>query len=53
MIIEINKDTKAERLKEILKNARPKKTLRKFAAALKRGLDGLDYQNQARNDWPE
>ena len=25
----------------------------RFRGALKRGLDGLDYQNESRNDWDE
>jgi hypothetical protein len=51
MIIEINKDTKPEKLKELLKSAPRKHTLRKFVGKLKRGLDGLDYQKEVRNEW--
>ncbi len=51
MVIEINKDTKAEHLKELLKKAPRKNTLRPFVGKLKRGLDGLNYQKEARNEW--
>ncbi len=51
MIIEINKNTKPEILKEMLKKAPRKNTLRKFVGKLKRGLDGLAYQKEARNEW--
>ncbi len=50
MIIEINKDTKQEALKAMLKRVPQKHTLRQFVGKLKRGLDGLAYQNEARNE---
>lgn len=51
MVIEINKNTKQETLNELLKATPRKKTLRKFVGKLKRGLDGLTYQNEMRNEW--
>lgn len=51
MVIEINKDTKPEVVRELLKQTPKKHTLRKFVGKLKRGLDGLNYQNEARNEW--
>jgi hypothetical protein len=51
MVIEIHKNTKPETLRELLKKAPRKHTLRAFVGKLKRGLDGMDYQNEARNEW--
>ncbi len=51
MVIEINKNTNPEVLRELLKQTPRKNTLRKSVGKLKRGLDGLDYQKEARNDW--
>ena len=50
MTIEINKDTKQEALRELLRKQPRKHTLRQFVGKLKRGLDGLDYQKEARNE---
>ena len=50
MIIEISKDTKPETLKAVLKKIPQKPGLRQFVGKLKRGLDGLKYQNDARNE---
>jgi hypothetical protein len=51
MVIEISKDAKPETIRELLKQTTRKHTLRKFVGKLKRGLDGLDYQKQARHEW--
>ena len=51
MVIEINKDTKPETVRELLKKVPRKHTLRKFVGTLKRGIDGLAYQKEARNEW--
>lgn len=50
MVIEINRDTKSETLKKLLKKTPRKHTLRQFVGKLKRGLDGMTYQNDARNE---
>ena len=51
MVIDINKDTKLETVRELIKQTPKKNTLRKFVGKLKRGLDGLDYQKEVRNEW--
>jgi hypothetical protein len=50
MIVEINRETKPEILKALLKKVPRKRTLRPFMGKLKRGLDGMEYQNEARDD---
>ncbi|GAB3997374.1 hypothetical protein GCM10028807_42400 [Spirosoma daeguense] len=51
MVIKIHKDTQPEALKEMLKKVQSKRSLRPFVGKLKRGLDGMTYQNEARNEW--
>ena len=54
MIIEIKKPVTKEKVNkaiiEISKEGK-KKSLRKHFGKLKRGLDGTDYQKNARNEW--
>jgi hypothetical protein len=51
MIIRIQKDTKLKDLSKLLKDIKPKpKNLQHFVGALKRGIDGLSYQKEMRND---
>ncbi|WP_461077602.1 hypothetical protein [Spirosoma flavus] len=51
MVIKIHKGTKPEALHEMLKKVQSKRSLRPFVGKLKRGLDGMTYQNEARNEW--
>jgi hypothetical protein len=53
MVIEIKKDTSPTELQVLLKvSSSGKKTgLRKFVGKLKRGIDGLEYQKELRNEW--
>ena len=51
MIIRIQKSTKPTELSKLLKDLKPKpKNLQNFAGALKRGIDGVTYQKEMRND---
>lgn len=58
MVIVIKKDAPANAVDEALKliASQPKKARKgfdpsKYAGKLKRGLDGMEYQKQARNKW--
>ena len=54
MTIEIKTPITKEKVEEAidkLTKESGKKTLRKHFGKLKRGIDGLDYQNQVRNEW--
>lgn len=54
MIIEIKKPVTKEKIdKAIIKITKEskKKSLRKHFGKLKRGLDGMTYQKNARNEW--
>ena len=52
MVIEINKSTadNFERLLAQMQN-KPRRTLAAHFGKLKRGLDGLEYQKQVRDEW--
>ena len=51
MIIRIQKSTKPTELSKLLKDLKPKpKNLQNFAGALKRGIDGVTYQKEMRNE---
>lgn len=50
MVIELKRDIKPEQLQEILKITQKKKGLRQFLGKLRRSLDGLEYQKEARNE---
>jgi hypothetical protein len=54
MTIEIKTPVTKEKVQqaiEQLSKESGKKNLRKHFGALKRNLDGLEYQKQVRNDW--
>lgn len=54
MIIEIKTPVTKEKVREaILRISKEgkKKSLRKHFGKLKRGLDGLNYQNKIRDEW--
>lgn len=54
MTIEIKKPVTKEKVQqaiEQLNNDFTKKTLKKHFGKLKRNLDGLNYQKQARDEW--
>lgn len=51
MTIQVTKDTKPDTLRDELKKLPRKRTLRNFVGKLKRGIDGLEYQKEARNEW--
>ena len=51
MVIELKRNIEPEQLQEILKTAHKKKDLRQFLGKLKRNIDGLEYQKEARNEW--
>ena len=54
MIIEIKKPVTKEKVKEAiarLTEESNKKTLRKHFGKLRRGLDGVSYQTNVRNEW--
>jgi hypothetical protein len=54
MTIEIKTPVTKEKVQqaiEQLSKETGKKSLRKHFGKLKRNLDGLDYQNQVRNEW--
>jgi hypothetical protein len=52
MVVEIKKNISSSELKTLLETSSSKKVgLRKFVGKLKRGLDGLAYQKEMRNEW--
>lgn len=54
MTIEIKPPVTKEKVQQAinqLSNETGKKDLRRHFGKLKRGLDGLDYQTQVRNEW--
>ena len=52
MVIEVKKGMTPEEIKALLTQKKVvKKGLQKHVGKLKRGLDGLDYQKQVRNEW--
>ena len=52
MVVEIKKNISPSELKALLEASSMKKVgLRKFVGKLKRGLDGLAYQKEIRNEW--
>ncbi|HEY4323427.1 MAG TPA: hypothetical protein VGN20_05560 [Mucilaginibacter sp.] len=54
MVITINKDTKAEEIKEALKKLKKsdKKSLSSFYGKLKGAFgDGMEYQKKIRDEW--
>lgn len=58
MVITIKKNAPAKVINDALKTIakQPKKPLKgfepkKFEGKLKRGFDGLEYQNKVRNEW--
>lgn len=54
MTIEIKTPVTKEKVQQAinqLSKGNDKKSLRRHFGKLKRGLDGLDYQTQVRNEW--
>jgi len=52
MVIEINSKTTDDFEKLLAQmKPRPRRTLAAHFGKLKRGLDGLEYQKQVRNEW--
>ena len=54
MTIEIKTPVTKEKVQQAIKELEKtsgKKGLRNHFGKLKRGIDGLDYQKQVRNDW--
>jgi hypothetical protein len=56
MVLKINKDSNPAEIKEgleKLKSSKKSKTfnLKKWSGKLKRGFDGIKYQNEVRSDW--
>ncbi len=54
MTIEIKEPVTKEKLQEALdklKADKSKKNIKDHFGKLKRGLDGITYQNEMRNDW--
>ena len=55
MVIEIKKETTEQEIQEALAKMKAvtkhKRSSAKHFGALKRGLDGVQYQQQMRNEW--
>ncbi len=52
-VIKVPKNATKEQLDEIRKRIEmlPRKNIAKHFGALKRGIDGLEYQKKMRNEW--
>lgn len=54
MTVVIKNNTSDKKIEEIIRKVKtgmPSKGLRKHFGALKRQIDGLDYQKKIRNEW--
>jgi len=54
MTVVIKNNTSGKKIEEIIRKVKtemPSKGLRKHFGALKRQIDGLDYQKKIRNEW--
>jgi hypothetical protein len=54
MTVIVNNTTSEKKIEEIIqkiKTQNPQKGLRKHFGALKREIDGLEYQKKIRNEW--
>ncbi len=54
MTVVIKNHTSSKKIEEIIRKVKtemPPKGLRKHFGALKRQIDGLDYQKKIRNEW--